>query len=164
VPSQLFFALVSADLVTFLVATFVEFVPSQASLAALSSASKADMRALAVVKATTIQKRKDSKKSWEDTRTSRGHKHKNRHTLRGLSSNLKPDALSTKGEFFLHQSLQNKSMSGKIKQRKSKYRKHYSCFPKKLPVKEPQEKYSLPCLLQMLGSTKMSTLLSRDFW
>jgi hypothetical protein len=102
------------------------------------------MRALAAAKVTTIQKRKDSKKSWEDIRTSRSHKHKNRHTLRGLSSLLKPDALSAKGENFLHLSLQNKSMSGKIKQQKSEYRKHYSCFPKKLRVEEPQEKDSLP--------------------
>jgi hypothetical protein len=70
-----FFALVSADLATFSAATFVAFPPSQASLVALSSASRADMRALAAAKATTIQKRKDSKKSEEDTRTSRSHKH-----------------------------------------------------------------------------------------
>jgi hypothetical protein len=36
--------------------------------------------------------------------------HKNKHTLGSLSSLLKPDALSAKGEEFLHQSLQNKSM------------------------------------------------------
>jgi hypothetical protein len=61
-----------------------------------------------------------------------------------LSSLLKPNTLSTKGEKFLHQSLHNKSMSGKIKQQKSEYRKHYSRFPKKPRVEEPQEKYSLP--------------------
>jgi hypothetical protein len=41
--------------------------------------------------------------------------HKKR-TLRGLSSLLEPNALSAKGEKFLHQILQNESMRGKPKE------------------------------------------------
>jgi hypothetical protein len=37
-------------------------------------------------------------------------------TLRSLSSLLEPNALSTKGEKFLHQTLQNKNMRGKSKE------------------------------------------------
>jgi hypothetical protein len=69
-----FLALVYADLATFSAETLVAFETSQASLATLSSASRADMRALATVKATTIQwKRKGNKQSWEDTRTNRSY-------------------------------------------------------------------------------------------
>jgi hypothetical protein len=52
-----FIALVYADLATFSAETLAAFAPSQASLAALSLASRADMQALATVKTTTIQKK-----------------------------------------------------------------------------------------------------------
>jgi hypothetical protein len=54
----IFFALVSADLAIFSGATLATFAPSQASLEALSSGSRADMQELTTVKATTIQKKK----------------------------------------------------------------------------------------------------------
>jgi hypothetical protein len=54
---QLFLALVSADLATFSVETLAAFALSQASLAALSSASRANIRAFAEVKATITQQK-----------------------------------------------------------------------------------------------------------
>jgi hypothetical protein len=96
------------------------FETSQASLAALGSASRADMRALAAVKATTIQRKGKAISNHGKTQEQKGATAQNIHTLGGLSSLLKPNALSAKGEFFLHQSLQNKSMWEKIKQRKNR--------------------------------------------
>jgi hypothetical protein len=55
--------LFSADLAAFSVETLVVLALSQASLDAFSSASRADMRARAVVKATVIQKKGGRKKT-----------------------------------------------------------------------------------------------------
>jgi hypothetical protein len=88
------------------------FAPSQASLEALSLAYRADTRALAAVKATIIQNKGKGKAISNQGKTQEqvGAIAQNRHTLRGPSSLLKPDTLSAKGDKFLHQSLQNKSM------------------------------------------------------
>jgi hypothetical protein len=71
------------------------------------------MRALVTVKASTVQnkKRKGNKKPQKDTQDTQKLQHE-KHTLRSLSSLLEPDALSAKGEKFLHQILQNKSVRG----------------------------------------------------
>jgi uncharacterized protein (UPF0333 family) len=53
-----FFALVSADLVDFLALTLAAVAASKAFLEALSSASKDEIRALAVAKASVIRKKK----------------------------------------------------------------------------------------------------------
>jgi hypothetical protein len=63
--------------------------------------------------------------------------------LGGLSSLLKPDALSAKGEIFLHQSLQNKVCEKRQSNKRIEYKKYYSHYQKKLLVDELQEKYSL---------------------
>jgi hypothetical protein len=57
-----FFALASADLVDFSVLTLAAVAASKASLEASSSASSDKMRALAVAKASAIQKRENQVK------------------------------------------------------------------------------------------------------
>jgi hypothetical protein len=51
-----------------------------------------------------------------------------KHTLRSLSSLLEPDALSAKGEKFLHQTLQKESMRGKVQAMKNQLSKAILTF------------------------------------
>jgi hypothetical protein len=73
------------------------------------------MRALAVIRASTSQSRKSKwSKKLRETREQVEDITQNKHTLRGPSSLQELDALSAKGDKFLHQILPNESMRGQI--------------------------------------------------
>jgi hypothetical protein len=96
--------LVSADIATFSAATLAAFAPSQASLAALSSVPEPICEHWPQSKRLQFKKGKgEVVRNHGKTQKQVGATAQNRHTLRGLSSLLKPDALSAKGEKFLHQ-------------------------------------------------------------
>jgi hypothetical protein len=124
------------------------------------------MQALATVKATTIQKRKrrDSKKSWEDTKSKTGPQAQKQAYLERLEQSPGTQRTQCQGrEIFASKPTKHKYIREKSRNEKSKCRKHYSHYPKKLWVEEPQGKYSPPPPSSDAWRHEQGTLLRRDF-
>jgi hypothetical protein len=102
-----FFALASADLVDFSALTLAAVAASKAFLEALSSASKDEIRVLAVAKASVVRKKKGE--SEYDTEASKGTQNKQstakKNTLGSPRSFQVFGTLSAQGDEFLHQCL-----------------------------------------------------------
>jgi hypothetical protein len=105
-----FFALASADLDDFSALTLAVVAASKAFRKALSSASSDEMRALAVARASAVQKggketsSKDAKKDRHDKQIK-----EKKFTLGGLSSLQILDTLVAQGDKFPHQVLYRNS-------------------------------------------------------
>jgi hypothetical protein len=105
-----FFALASADLVDFSALTLAAVAASKAFREALSSASSDEMRALAVARASAVQKggKKTSSKEAKKDRQDKQIEEK-KFTLGGLSSLQILDTLIAQGDEFPHQDLSRNS-------------------------------------------------------
>jgi hypothetical protein len=107
---SIFFTLASADLVAISAVALAAVAASQAFLEASSSASRDEMRALAVAKVSAVQQKRKEKSSKE---AKKGIKDKqsigNKITLGGPSSLQVLDTFIAQGDKILHQVLSRKS-------------------------------------------------------
>jgi hypothetical protein len=101
-----FFALASADLVDFSSLTLAAVAASKAFFEALSLASKDEIRALAVAKASVVRKKVKSEYDKEANKGTRNKQSTDKKNTLGSPSSFQVfGALSAQGNEFLHQCL-----------------------------------------------------------
>jgi hypothetical protein len=121
---------------------------------------------LAAVKATTIQKRKrrDSKKSWEDTRTSRSHSTKQTYFERPEQSPETQHTQRQGREISASKSAEQNYMRKNQATKEASTGSITHIIRKSYKSRNFKRSTRCPHPLQTLGNTNMSTLLRRDFW
>jgi hypothetical protein len=142
-----FFALVSADLVDFSALTLAAVAASKAFLEALSSASKDEIRALAVAKASVIRKRGKSEYDKEAYKGTQDKQSTDKKITLGSPSSFQVfGTLSAQGDEFLHQYL-SKQKPRKCKDHARNIRKdNYSHHQGNSWNRGPQGKHRLPSI------------------